>query len=469
MNSSEIFDAIEKIAGTSSKNEKQALVSQYAASPQFVRVLEYAYNPFKTYWVAKRPEPITTHANGSMLFPERIEMDEQAWGVLDDLISRRATGGVAIDGIAWQLGRLNDKSAELFWRIIKKDLRAGFSESTINKAVKELIPDFPYMRCSLPKDSKLATWPWEAGAISQLKADGMFANIDHEEGGIVSIRSRQGSQFPIEKFAELANEVRMRLSAGFQNHGEILVIRGDEVLPREIGNGMLNSVLNGGDFEFGCRPVFQVWDQIPLSAVKTKGKHTVPYRQRLGSIIKTLKEVPGSSIELIPTRVVKSRQEAYAHAAEVMKRGKEGTVVKHPGAIWKDGTSKEQVKIKLEFEVDLQIVAIVPGRQGTKNEGRAGSFACRSSCGKLLVDVTVKNEALRDRVDANPEEFIGKIIAVVANDIMEPSESSEVYSLFLPRMVEADYRKDKTEADSLKRIKAIKEAAIFGEKILEAA
>ena len=174
-------------------------------------------------------------------------------------------------------------------------------------------------------------------------------------------------------------------------------------------------------------------------------------------------------IEIIPTRVVKSLKEAYAHAAELMKQGMEGTVIKHPKAIWKDGTSKEQVKLKLEFEVDLEIEGIVEGRPGTKNEGRAGSFACRTSDGKLKVDVTVKNEALRDRVDANPDEFIGKIIPVTANDILEPSESNILHSLFLPRMTEADYRLDKTTADSLERVIAAKEMAILGETIMKEA
>lgn len=460
--SSEILQLIESIAATSSKNEKEVLVKRYAEDSSFVRVLEYTYNPFKTYGIRQIPERTNPSLKG-------CDFGMDVWRLLDDLANRTLTGNAARDRLADYLHDLNAQSAELLTRIIRKDLRAGFSESTINKAVKGLIPDFPYMRCSLPKDARLAEWPWADGVISQLKADGMFANVDHEHDGAVSIRSRQGSEFPIEKFDTLVEEIRTRLARGHQNHGEIVIMRGDEVLERQIGNGMLNSVLNGGNFEEGCRPVYQVWDQIPLSAVTTKGKHNVAYRQRLMGVIQQLKAVPGNSIELIQTRIVKTLSEAYAHAAEVMKQGKEGTVVKHPKAIWKDGTSKEQVKIKLEFEVDLKVVGIVMGRDGTKNEGRAGSLACVTSDEKLYVDVAVKNEAMRDKVDANPDDWIGRVIAVTANDIMEPSESSDLHSLFLPRMVEASYRADKTEADSLERVFAQKEAAIFGKSLVRAA
>lgn len=462
MNSSQVLALLDDIAATPGKNDKQAMVTGGMQAELFKKVCEYAYNPFKTYGIRKRPDLIGENCGN--------EFDDGTFELLDALISRKLTGTAAIEAVRGELTALNKASSELLWRIIAKDLRAGFSESTINKACKGLIPDFPYMRCCLPKDAKLSTWPWASGAISQEKADGMFANINVEEGEIVTITSRQGTPFPIEAFDSLVSELTMRMPSGVQLHGELLVMSmNDGILPREIGNGILNSVANGGKFGLGEFPIYMVWDMIPLTAVVTKGKHEQPYSRRLARIITALKAVPGAYVKLIETRIVNSIEEAYAHAGDLMMKGKEGTVVKHPNAIWKDGTSKEQVKLKLEFEVDLVINAIMPGREGTKNEGRAGAFSCSSSCGGLVVDVTVKNEALRDRVDANPEEFIGKIIAVTANDIMKPSESNNLHSLFLPRMSEGSYRTDKTEADSLQRILDQKEAAIFGEKLKEAA
>jgi DNA ligase-1 len=173
-----------------------------------------------------------------------------------------------------------------------------------------------------------------------------------------------------------------------------------------------------------------------------------------------LKAVPGSSIALIPTKIVRSLSDALAHYRELLTSGKEGTVIKHPEAIWRDGTSKEQIKLKLEVDVDLKIVGIVSGSPGTKTEGRAGSFTCVTSCGQLQVNVAVKNERLRDRVDANPSDYIGRIIVVRANSILPPSESNEFHSLFLPRMAEGDYRVDKTEPDSLQRVRDQFESAV---------
>jgi DNA ligase-1 len=459
MNSNDIFQLIENVAATASKNEKQALVTRYMKEDLFKRVCQYAYDPFKTYGIRKRPE--TTRENGN------AEFDPGTWNLLDDLIARRLTGNNAIDAVRGEMTALSKDSSELLWRIISKDLRAGFSESTINKASKGLIPDFPYMRCSLPKDAKLEEWPFDSiGCLSQEKADGMFANIDHEVGGLVSIRSRQGSEFPIDKFPRIVEEVKKRLYPDHQQHGEIVVVRDGVVCKREIGNGILNSVLNGGDFAENEYPVYLIWDQIPLESVVTKGKYDMPYRHRLASVIRQLSGQTGDSLMLIPTKVVKSLAEAYAHAAELMKTGKEGSVVKNPEGIWKDGTSKHQVKLKLEFEVDLVVIGIELGRIGSKNEGRPGALACETSDGKLRTSVAVKNEAMRDNVERDPEDWIDRIIPVTANDIMMPGGSSDFHALFLPRMTEANYRTDKTEADSLTRVFKQKDAAIFGKSIL---
>jgi DNA ligase-1 len=454
--SSFAFDAIEKVASTSSKNEKENILREYFENETLARVLEYAYCPFRTYGIASISAP--TNISGE------CEFDESTWTLLDNLVARTLTGNAARDAVARELCRLNLKSSKLLCGIIRKDVRAGFSESTINKVWKGKIKTFPYMRCTLPKDAKLDEFDWKLGVLSQEKADGMFANIDYEstaDSSAIRITSRQGSPFPIERFVKLANAVEKYIAKNTQCHGELLVMKLGAILPREISNGILNSVLSGGHFGQGESPVYFVWDQIPLSAVKTKGKYEVPYIARFNSLKSQLIESPTDcSVAIIDTRVYHSLSGAYGHYRDLLAKGKEGTIIKNPHAIWKDGTSKEQVKLKLEVDVDLKVIGIVPGKADGKNEGRAGSLTCRSSCGELVTDVTVKNEAMRSRIDANPDDWIDRIIVVRSNAIMSPSDSNPIHSLFLPRMVETDYRTDKTEPDSLQRVRDQFDSAI---------
>lgn len=455
-----IYQLIEKIATTAGKLEKQALVTLHAQDEQFKRVCEYTYNRFKVYGVAKRPPTFGAHVGR--------EFDEGTWELLDELRTRKLTGDAAIEAIQGEMTALSQDSAELFWRIIKKDLRAGFSESTINKAVKGLIPTFPYMRCALPKDAKFGEWDWGFGVFSQEKADGMFANLNHEAGGLITITSRQGSEFPLEELGSIVDMARAKLKAGTQSHGEFVVMKGGKFASREISNGIMNSILSGGKFEADEYPVYLAWDQIPLSAVVPKGKHNVHYALRLADVAAQLryiaiKDQPKPCVRLIDTRAYHSLSEAYNHYRDMLLEGKEGTVIKNPKGTWYDSGSsgsKDQIKLKLEADVDLKVIAIVPGKEGGKNQGRPGSLTCVTSCGTLRVDVTVKNEKVRDDIEANKESWLESILAVRANSILAPSKSSDFHSLFLPRMVEAGYRTDKTEPDSLEQVRDQFEAAI---------
>ncbi|MGV2866438.1 ATP-dependent DNA ligase [Achromobacter sp. AGC39] len=454
MSSTDILLAVETIAGHSGKLDKQRLVASYGAFDEFKRVLVAALDPFVTYGIRQVPDRTSPAADG-------WEWGEDEWLLLDDLATRKLTGNAARDRIAATMNALNASSAELLKRVILKDLRAGFSEETVNKAFKGLIKTFPYMRCSLPKDADLPAWDWAGGVVSQQKADGMFVNVDRE-GDRVRFSSRQGKDIDQAQFPDLAALAIALLAPDTQTHGELLVERDKKELPREIGNGMLNKIAQGGGLEPGCRVVLRVWDQIPASAVVPKGKHAVPYKQRLRSLGQQLAVNRQSDglLALIDTRIVYSMEEAFAHYRQYLAQGKEGTVLKKMTAIWRDGTSKEQIKLKLEAEVDLVVRGIVPGKANTKNEGRAGSLACESACGRLKTDVTVKNEAMRDDVDANPNSWIDSIIKVKANSIMAPSASSDFYSLFLPRMTEACFRTDKHVADTLEQVQAQFDAAV---------
>jgi DNA ligase-1 len=444
----EILDVINQIAATSSKNEKVAIIAANQHSDTFKRVLLAALDPLVTYGVQKLPEPLNTL--------EAKEFDGETWNVIAMLSSRTLTGNDAQSVIASELGNLTDNSAELFRRIILKDLKAGFGDSSVNKAIKGLIPEFPYMRCSLPKDAKLNDWAWDDGVISQEKADGTYTNCDFADGE-VRLTSRQGSQYPLEQFSELVAEIKATFDTDTQTHGEIVVLRDGMVLPREIGNGIMNHVANGGVFGPGETPQFQVWEQIPLHESTPKNTYKMPYIGRLKHLARQLSEgTKAGSIKLIPTKVVYSLGEATDHFREMLKAGKEGTVMKEPNSPWKDGTSKFQVKRKLDVDVELEVIGFEDGKG--KNTDTFGSLICKSSEGALIVSVSGFTDKMRLEIHQNRDNWLGSIITVKFNAIMRSSEAGKPHSLFLPRFVEL--RMDKSVADSFDRVVDQYEAAI---------
>lgn len=449
MNSDQIYDVLAGIAATPGKNDKVALVAAHKDDIDFQRVLVAALDPLLSYGVKKFIAPAS---HGTGVFEERT------WAIITGLATRGLTGTAALTAIREEMERLSPNSAELLKRIILKKLDAGFGDNTVNKAIKGLIKEFPYMRCSLPKGMKLdeKDFEWSKGAVSQEKADGMYMNLDHKADGEVRLTSRQGTEYPMGPFKQFVLDVQATLMKGTQTHGEMVIWVDGVIAPREIGNGILNHIEAGGDFAEGQTPQFLAWDQIPLSVVVPKGKYAFGYKLRLAALVKQLKAGFNESVKLIPTKIVYSLAEAWVHYREMLKAGKEGTVFKKWNAIWKDGTSTEQGKLKLTAPFELKVTGF---NEGTgKFAGALGSLICESSCGELEVNISGRGDAMRAAVWADRQGWLGAIITGQGNMIMEPSEEGKKHSIFLPIFVER--RTDRTEADSLARIKEQFEAAI---------
>jgi DNA ligase-1 len=451
-----IHQLFETLASDNGRKFKEDLLSQHKDNELVKRVVQLACDPSINFYQRKIPAYAPRLDGG-------VKGLDWALAELAALTNRTVTGKDAIDHLTMILENVGANDGEVIKRIIQKDLRCGMSDSTANKVWKGMIAEFPYMRCCLPKHTKMEKFGWKAGVFSQLKADGMFANVNLFNDLGVSILSRSGSEFPMEKFGELADEIKNTFMAGTQTHGELLVARNGVVLPREIGNGILNSVLKGGDFDAGDVPILLAWDQIPLDQVVPGNKYKVAYRKRFESLrLQIEDDNTPRLIQLIPTRIVHSMEEARAHYKEMLGKGYEGTIIKDGDAIWEDTTSKSQVKFKLEVTVDLKIIGFTAGNG--KNAASFGAIQTETSDGLLAVDVSGFKDKkkpgilTRQEISDMRDELIGTIMAVKANDLMPPTKSNPKWSLFLPRFEE--FRRDKKTADTLAQVQDQFENAI---------
>lgn len=442
-----IYQLLETLASDNGRKFKEDLLAQHKDNETLKRAVRLALDPSINFYI--KQIPADWHVPGMMSLDDALDFLETR------LAKREVTGDAARDELAKVLGMLGEDDAEVLRRVVRRDLRCGVSESTANKVWKGLVPEYPYMRCCLPKHTKMDKFDWKGGVFSQLKADGMFANVNLYTDGGVELFSRSGSVFPMDQFKGLAEEIANTFVLGSQTHGEVLVMRDGEILPREIGNGLLNSVLKGGEFADNEQPILLVWDQIPLEEVYPGNKYNTGYAKRYDRLYKQLHDDNEPRlIQMIPTKIVHSLEEAHEHYAEMLAEGYEGTIIKDRGAIWEDTTSKSQVKYKLEIDVDLEIVGFTEGNG--KNAGTFGAITCKTSDGELVVNVSgfkdkkQKGILTRQEISDMRDQLIGTIMTVKSNNLMKPTKSNPKYSLFLPRF--AEFRADKTEADSLQRV-----------------
>lgn len=429
------------------KAKLQILVDNYD-NELLKKVFTYTLTPSINYYIKKIPTYCVTNTP-SLTLDEAIDK-------LGKLIDRTYTGHAGIEHLVNILQNVSSDDADVISKIIKRDLRCGANTASVNKVWKDLIPEYPYMRCSSLKGSDIKKMNWKKGVISQLKADGRYNNANKIDGNDIQLVSRSGIPIPNHKVQNIIDVIQKYFPDDSQTHGEILVRRNGVILEREIGNGIINSVVKGGEFEPGDEAVYFVWDQIPLSQSTPNNKYHVSYSDRLAKLKEHCAAIPEDEkcIEIIETRIVHTVEEAIEHFQEMLLLGLEGTVLKDPDAIWEDTTSKKQIKLKLVVDdIDLEFVQFNPGTG--KNASTFGSMLLKSGDELLEVNITGLADKLRKELFEADDL---KIITIKANAVMAAKTSGKKASLFLPRF--KCTRDDKTTADTLQEIQDKFESAI---------
>ena len=441
-----LYDILQSIRETSSKNAKEAILRENQNDVLLQLYLQATYDPQINFWVKKLPAAKPTDEFNDFAIQDIVN-------AVENLSKRKYTGNNAKRYIQDVMEDMDPCAQDLFRWMLLKDVKAGFSESTILKVWPDLFFIPPYMRCSLPDAKILQRFGKMKKFIVQLKADGMYLSLLAEKGEYKAI-TRQGNAFPLE-FAEM-------LAKGYEGGdaailGEVLVVREGMILSRKEGNGILNSILKGGDVPGDCSFRMQAWDFIPLEDFK-RGVCPVPYESRLYELKCHIHQA--AFIQMIETEPAESLQAAYSFYAQKLANHEEGAVIKSLSGIWKDGTSKDCVKLKLEVEVELEALELVAGDPNGQHANTFGSIRFSSSDRKVIVDVSGYTLEERQDIYSNWDNFYRNKIATVKSNELISSRDKDTFSLFLPRHIE--WRLDKTEADSLERIQQQFEAAKLG-------
>lgn len=426
-------DIFEKLAQTSSRLEKEAILRAHENNELLKDAIKLALDPYIQFYIRKIPE--------YSLSPEPKTTLEQVFSVgLPRLYRRDVTGNTAISTLKHILEHLPVEDAKVVERIIQKDLRCGVSEATVNKIWPGLIPTYPVMLAS-PYDEK-SMMKMQYPALAQLKLDGMRFNAIVENGK-VEFRSRNGKQIDLlgnleQEFLELSKLISSETKTGnVVFDGELVVYDGDVIMNRQKGNGILNKAVKGTISQKEAAMVHAtIWDVIPLASFKI-GFYNKYYKDRFAMINVDTPD----RIHVVDSTIVHSEDEARELFEKYLAQGEEGIILKDGWGLWEDKRVKHQIKFKGELECDL---LCVDWQEGTgKNLGRLGALVLQSSDGMVKVNVgTGFSDEQRDKY--TKDVTVGKVVAVRYNARIQDKKTGE-HSLFLPVFLEL--REDKDVAD----------------------
>lgn len=435
-----ILAILDEVAAASGSNEKLRILKENADNDVLKEVFRLTYDNMTQFYIKKIPSFTCSYDSELSLNDAFLELK-----ILSD---RDLTGNNAANQLKRILESVFLRDAVVIERIIGRDLRVGCSASTANKVWPNLIEKFPCMLCESfsEKNLKKIHYP----ALIQEKCDGARVCFVVNKG-IVRTLGRSGKEIFIHGALDQAIFDILNyfgVTSGVID-GELLMIdENGTILPREIGNGMINRAIRGKMTEESKFVVTKVWDYIPIeefSSVKN-AKGTIRLDERDEKLFEAVDCRGGAHVFTPQSKIVNSLDEAMEFYADQLSQGNEGAVLKNLDAVWENRRSRNQVKLKVELTVELRVIDKEEGQGNFK--GNLGALVCQSEDGGLLVKVS--GMSLKQRTEFwNSDDILGQIITVKANDYQK-GRNRDTYSLFLPRFIEE--RLDKSTANTTDEI-----------------
>ena len=447
---------LEKLENTNSQKEKIEILKTMNETQK--RWFSLCYNSLITFGVKKIPE-YTSESNSldTMSIMDILEKE---------FVTREITGNAAIERLRDILS--NAEEPEVVERLIKRDARCSVNSTLLNKVFPNLIPEIPCMLAQPMNEKTLKNIKFPA--FSQLKADGMRC-IAFITSNNVRMFSRNGTEIicePLKNTLMTIGQIEENLlsdNVALMLDGELICYKDNKLLDRKTSNGICNKVLKGTASENELNLIqMQLWDIVKIDSNTFSPLEDKSYEARLEDLYSILNMSVFSKLEVIPTEVVNSMEEALEHFQKMLSQGLEGTILKNQDAKWSNTRSKDLVKLKEENTIDLLVVDIEEGSGDF--EGGLGAIICETSDKKLRVRVgtgfsfedrgfvndlsngkkVVKQIKSLEEVSKN---YLGKIVEVKYNQIIK-SKGKDEMSLFLPRLV--CVRNDKDTANSIDEI-----------------
>ena len=430
-----ILEILEQLRNTSSTKEKFNILLSHKDNKDLEKVLKYTYDKVDfTYGVT----PSTV-----LDFDSNEYSDKEMFEVLDILNRREVTGHSAL-ALAKNFYESCDKDIkELFLKILDRDLKIGVNEKTLNKVFKGIVPKPNYCRCDLLSEKTLKKFTFPG--FIQLKCDGTYREA-YVHNGIVEFKTRSGEPYK----NPVLEEILKTLPDGYYL-GEFTLGRADNPdANRAEGNGNINS--DNPDFN---NIHYTIWDMLTEEEYTLKDSKR-GYDERFETLTKTLETLNSSLVHVVPSFRVNNIKDALNVTSEWMNKGLEGGVLKSSKMKFKNGTSKEQLKIKLKVDVEVRCTGFIEGTKGTKYEGKNKVITFENDEGTIKGQCSGMTDSMVDEVTKNPEKYIGKVLSVQFNDLTK-AEGHEFYALSHPRFME--WRDDKDYTDSLEKAIQLRDMA----------
>ncbi len=366
---------IAELAADDGKLFKEGVIRReaLAGNDEFFAGLRLALDNFDTFGV--KQVPIRNGIDGTGLSFNAFKV------LANSLIKREATGHVAANAIEAAMALASNEEWNGWYRLILiKDLKAGFSESTVNKAVKGIKDQYavPLFEVQLAKDCVDEDGNVDESMLCgkkqiDVKLDGMrVITIVHPDGRVNQF-SRNGKElFNFEVIKQQMAKCANLLSEPTIFDGEVMSSSFQDLMKQakrktdvQADDSVLNlfDIITLEEFLLGIGTVIQ-------------SKRTISLQEWYEKISDTMPNVTviGTEIVDLDTEVGRAR---LLEINKIALEGKyEGVMLKDVNALYECKRSVSWLKMKPFIEVSMTVTAVEEGKIGSKFEGTMGALVC---------------------------------------------------------------------------------------------
>jgi DNA ligase-1 len=419
------WEVIATLESDNSRLFKEGVVLQEATAgnTEFFRGTRAALDSMITYGIRKVEEK---SGDGKGLNPDTF------WKTAQQLAERKLTGNDAITAVNFL--RMNARETEWnqwYRRILIKDMRAGFSENTVNKVVEKKFPQYaiPVFSCQLAHDGANHESKVSGSKLIEVKLDGVRVITIVYPSGQVDQYSRNGK--------ELVNfeHIKKQIAKHAIFFKEPMVLDG-EIMSSSFQD-LMKQVHRKSDV-LANDAVLNLFDMLPLSefqaGVSRKIQHqrSAQLRAWIAPIADHMPNLRVLAQELVDLDTHEGNLRFKEINHQAVTNGYEGIMIKDPDAVYECRRSVAWLKQKPYIEVSLTVVDLEEGTG--KNLGRLGALVCEGVDDGKEIRVNVGSGLTdhdRDSFWTDRGSVVGNIVEVRADAVTQNQDGT--YSLRFPR------------------------------------
>ena len=353
---------------------------------------------------------------------------------LTGFTNRTVTGNFARDTLDAMMAQATKAEWNGWYRrILIKDMRAGFSENTVNKVVEKKYPQYaiPVFSCQLAHDSANHETKVTGKKLIEVKLDGVRVITIVYPDGRVDQFSRNGK--------ELVNfpHVKEQLAPLARFFTEPMVLDG-EIMSSSFQD--LMKQIHRKSSAQANDAVLNLFDAVPLARFETGVcKNTQTQRSEWLTNWFTDNEDFLPNVTVVGQELVdldtKEGQIRYKEInAMAIAGGYEGIMLKDPDAFYQCKRSVAWLKLKPFIEVSLEVVDVEEGTG--RNVSRLGAIVCQGVDDSKTIRVNVGSgfsDSDRDSYWSSRDSLFGQIVEVRADAVTQNQDGT--YSLRFPRFL----------------------------------